>query len=93
MYQKGELDAAVAMQLLGGMGSAPNAAKGEGDDKGNENTKKRPLDAVSTTPSEPNGSTGGGGGSLDEVLEQAKRAKMESCFSIQIHFDFDLYDT
>ena len=92
MYQKGELDATVAMQLLGGVGSATNSdVEGDGD-KNKENTKKRPLDAVTpANPPQPSDH----GGSLDEVLEQAKRAKMESCFCIfkYILFDLELYHT
>lgn len=66
MYQKGDLDPAVAMQLLG---QAHTAKKSTSDTEGD--SKKRPL--------EDHDATGEGDGpSLDDILQQAKRAKNDS---------------
>ena len=61
MYQKGELDPALAMQLLGSAVQSP-----ENQDSGT----KRPLDSQDGSPED-------GVASLDEVLQQAKEAKMD----------------
>ena len=60
MYKNGELDASVAMQLLGGAC--------ESAEIGGEGTK-RPVDSQDgDSPDVP---------SVDEILHQAKRAKMD----------------
>ena len=67
MMQKGELDAAVAMQLLGGAGDLLGGSK------------KRPLeDGQASGSNSQEGAEGDDGASLDDLLETAKRAKLET---------------
>ena len=70
MFQKGELDAGVAMQLLGG---AAGHLVG---------SKKRPLEASAGPSSgacaDSQEAEGDDGASLDDLLETAKRAKQET---------------
>lgn len=70
MYQKGELDPAVAMQLLGSAVQTPESLPGG---------TKRSLDsqAGGSRESGKDGSPEGCLESLDQVLQQAKRAKMD----------------
>ena len=73
MHQRGELDASVAMQLLGsGVGSVIPQS---GDHKSGDHKSgvKRPHgdDGDAKKPDDPDES-------LDELLDQAKRAKMET---------------
>lgn len=73
MFQQGELDAAVAMQLLGGAGDLLRGSK------------KRPLEngpASGSNGQDSQDSTAGDdGASLDDLLETAKRAKLETKFN------------
>ena len=70
MFQKGELDTGVAMELLGG---AAGRLVG---------SKKRPLEATSGPSSgacaDSQEAEGDDGASLDDLLETAKRAKQET---------------
>ena len=66
MFQNGDIDSVVAMQILGGASSllAPKYDAGEGTDaKG----VKRPLDDVNNGVQE-----------VDELLAQAKKSKQDS---------------
>ena len=63
MYQKGELDSSVAMQLLGNTGGVPLDV-----------SKKRPLEVGDT---KQDGESDPEGESLDELLQQAKKAKLD----------------
>ena len=73
MYQRGELDASVAMQLLGsGVGSMNQ------DLGGNTRSGKRPHDQQGDASEHCEGEGPGDDESLDDLLNQAKRAKMET---------------
>lgn len=85
MWKSGELDANVAMQLLGqGMsGTDSKAVNPHGTPNGSSLTanepKKRPFEDV-----DGNGSNGIGEDDLTEVLDQAKRAKNETWTKLNI---------
>ena len=69
MMQKGELDPSVAMHLLGNGGLA-DSAMGVGG-------TKRPLSSADPKSPDDGSADGDVGESLDEILQQAKKAKME----------------
>lgn len=68
MYQRGEVDPVVAMQLLG---ATAGSAVGNGSA-----SKKRSLDE--SKPPADASVEGGGGEDIDELLAQAKKAKMDT---------------
>lgn len=83
MYQRGELDASVAMQLLGSGVGAVLPETGDNKPGG----VKRSRDGGDTSEPEPNKPDEEE--SLDELLDQAKPAKMETLLhflgAINIH--------
>ena len=74
MYQKGELDASIAMQLLGGgLGNIGQLGKVEASDS---NKRPRVNDETEASPNADDDA-----GELDDLLHQAKKTKMESWFN------------
>ena len=69
MYQKGELDSSVAMQLLGSSGGVPV-----------DMPKKRSLEDGDTKTDD--GQSEQEGESLDELLRQAKKAKLDPLWNL-----------
>lgn len=69
MMQKGELDTSVAMHLLGKGGLAESTRGGGGT--------KRPSSAADPKSPEDGSPDGDGEESWDEILQQAKKAKLE----------------
>ena len=83
MMQNGELDPAIAMQLLG-QGMTAAAPKGDASDP--QNGKKRPLDAVGQGESqEPDGDQ-----EIDAFLKEAKRVRLDAQLSWSQNFIFAL---
>ena len=70
MYQRGELDSTVAMQLLGNSGGVPLDVP-----------KKRPLENGDHTDAATD-SDKDHGESLDELLRQAKKAKLDPLWNL-----------
>eukprot|EP00435_Cladocopium_sp_Y103_P065251 s55_g27.t1 len=84
MYQRGELDASVAMQLLGsGVGSLVSEPKGPEPAGGK--LKRSRDDGDKSEPDEE-----AEGESLDELLTQAKKAKMETLLQAVATLNADL---
>lgn len=87
MWQKGLLDATVAMQLLGqGVGAAETPLPKTSDigaSGGHRNdNKKRPIESVNPDVSPED---------LDECLAQAKRAKMETLVELVVYCIHDTF--
>ena len=87
MWQKGLLDATVAMQLLGqGVGAAETPLPKTSDigaSGGDRNdNKKRPIESVNPDVSPED---------LDECLAQAKRAKMETLVELVVYCIHDTF--
>lgn len=66
MFQKGDIDAGVAMQILGGASSLLNPQSDAGEGTGGKGAK-RPLDDANNGVEE-----------VDELLAQAKKTKQDS---------------